>query len=51
MLEGIDWANDRDWIRAIYLRMPWEVAKKLQKLSYPHFRTPKIIVTFSSDDD
>lgn len=51
MLEGIDWVNDREWAQMIYLHSPWPVARKIQKLSYPHFRTPKVVSTFSSDDD
>lgn len=51
MLEGLDWVSDREWERALYLRIEPRHANKLSKFSYPHFRTPRIVATFSSEDD
>jgi hypothetical protein len=51
MLDGIDWANDREWERMVYLRLPAHLADTLRTLSYPHFRTPRVVQVASSDDD
>jgi hypothetical protein len=42
MLDGIDWVNDREWVRALFLRTQNENAKDLLTLNFPHFRTPHV---------
>jgi hypothetical protein len=39
LLDAIDWANDRDWERSIFLRTTdHRAARDMLRLSYPRFR-------------
>jgi hypothetical protein len=38
MLDGLDWVNDRDWEKAVFLIANPTAAQELLDLSYPHFR-------------
>jgi hypothetical protein len=40
MLDGIDWAEDREWERTIYGRTSQQHAFMLSTLRYPRFRQP-----------
>ena len=49
MLDGIDWVNDREWERAAFLRTGDASARKLFDLSYPHYRTDRVVEVIESE--
>lgn len=44
MLDGIDWVNDREWEKALFVRMPDPAtALDILEYHYPHFRTDRVV--------
>lgn len=52
MLDGLDWINDREWERALFVRTAdSRAASDLLDYNYPHFRTERVVKIIRPDNE